>query len=127
MTGNGNVHAFSNDNDTETFFNLQQKISPKYGTENLKFYHFNARPHFQKDIKKYLETQNLKVIIHPTYSPDLALCDFNLKVIYKQRLSNHFDCERLSNQVTVMVSEIPEFEYRKDLNMWIEVMQASLK
>ena len=41
-----------------------------------------------------LETQNLKVITHRTYSPDLAFCDFDLKVIYKQRLSNHFDCER---------------------------------
>jgi hypothetical protein len=26
-----------------------------------------------------------------------------------------------------MVSEIPEFEYRKDLNKWIEIMQVSIK
>ena len=25
-----------------------------------------------------------------------------------------------------MVSEIPEFEYRKDLNKWIEIMQAEM-
>jgi hypothetical protein len=98
-----------------------------YGTKKLKFYHFNARPLVQKDVKKYLETKGLKVITHPTYSPDLALYDFDLKFIYKQRLSNHFDCERLSHQITVMVSEIPEFEYRKDLNKWIEIMQASIK
>ena len=98
-----------------------------YGAKNLKFYHFNARPHVQKQVKKYLETQSLKVITHPTYSPDLALFDFDLKVIYQQRLSNHFDCERLSTQITVMVSEIPEFEYRKDLNKWIEITQASIK
>ena len=61
-----------------------------------------------------LETQNLKVITHRTYSPDLAFCDFDLKVIYKQRLSNHFDCERKRDQITVIVSEIPEFEVRKD-------------
>ena len=59
--------------------------------------------------------------------PDLALCDFDLKVIYKQRLSCHFDCERSSDQITVMVSEIPEFEYRKDFNKRIEIMQASIK
>ncbi len=46
--------------------------------------------------------------------PDLALCDFDLKAIYKQRLSCHFDCERSSDQKTVMVSEIPDFEYRKE-------------
>ena len=40
---------------------------PLNGSKNLKFYHFNARPHVQKDVKKYLETQNLKVITHPTY------------------------------------------------------------
>jgi hypothetical protein len=86
-------------------------------------------------VKKYLETQTFKVITHPNYSPDLALCDFDLKVTYKQRLSNHFDCERLNDQITVMVSEIPEFvmvseipefEYRKDLNKWIEIMQAEM-
>ena len=26
-----------------------------------------------------------------------------------------------------MVSEIPEFELRKDLNKWIEIMQVSIK
>jgi hypothetical protein len=26
-----------------------------------------------------------------------------------------------------MVSEIPEFEFRKDLNKWIEITQASIK
>ena len=34
---------------------------PLNGSKNLKFYHFNARPHVQKDVKKYLETQNLVV------------------------------------------------------------------
>ena len=24
-----------------------------YGTKNLKLFHFNARPHVQKDVKKY--------------------------------------------------------------------------
>ncbi len=33
----------------------------------------------------------------------------------------------MSTQITEMVSEIPEFEYRKDLNKWIEIMQASIK
>jgi hypothetical protein len=98
-----------------------------YGTRNMKFFHFNTRPHVQKDVKKYLETQNLKVITHPLYSPDLALCDFDLSVLYKQRLSNHFDCERFSDRKTVMGSEIPEFEYRKDLNKRIEIMQACIK
>ena len=44
-----------------------------------------------------------------------------------QRLSNHFDCERLSGEITVIVSEIPEFEYRNDFNKWIGIMQTSIK
>ena len=33
----------------------------------------------------------------------------------------------MSTQITVMVSEIPVFEFRKDLNKWIEITQASIK
>ena len=100
---------------------------PMYGTKNLKFHHDNARPHVHKDVKKYLESQNLTVMSHPPYSPDLAPCDFWLNSYIKQRLSNHSSSESLSDQITEIVSSIPESEYRKTFNKWIERMQYCVK
>ena len=68
------------------------------------------------------QTQKIKVITHPTYSPDLALCDFDLLSYIKQRLSDHFS---LIDQITEKVSSIPESEYRKTFNKWIGIMQNS--
>ena len=79
-----------------------------YGTKNLKFHHDNARPHVHKDVKKYLESQNLTVMSHPPYSPDLAPCDVWLNSYIKQRLSNHSSSESLSDQITEIVSSIPD-------------------
>ena len=94
-----------------------------YGTKNLKFHHDNARPHVHKDVKKYLESQNLTVMSHPPYSPDFAPSHFWLNSYIKQRLSNHSSSESLSDQITEIVSSIPESEYRKTFNKWIERMQ----
>ena len=36
----------------------------------------NNQPHKEKIVKDYLEEQELQVLPHPPYSPDLAPCDF---------------------------------------------------
>ena len=64
---------------------------------------------------------------HPPYSADLAPCDFWLNSYIKQRLSNHSSSESLSDQITEIVSSIPESEYRKTFNKWIERMQYCVK
>jgi len=38
--------------------------------------HDNARPHVAKVVKKYLETLKWDVLLHPSYSPDIALSDY---------------------------------------------------
>ena len=52
-----------------------------YGTKDLKFHNDNARPQVHKDVKKYIETQNLKGVTHSPYAADLAPCDCDLKVL----------------------------------------------
>ena len=55
---------------------------PMYGTKNLKFHHDNARPHVHKDVKKYLESQNLTVMSQPYLTRQtLLLVIFGLIVI----------------------------------------------
>ena len=38
----------------------------------------NSRPHVAKLVKSYLETLQCGVLIHPSYSPDIAPSDFHL-------------------------------------------------
>ena len=73
-------------------------------------------------VKKYLEDQNFVAMDHPPYSPDHAPCDFWLFSYIKARLSNHTDSESLSAQITEIVSSIPESDYRKTFNKWLERM-----
>ena len=93
-----------------------------YGTKNLKFHRDNSWPQVHKDVKKYLESQNLTVMSHSPYSPDLAPCDFWLNSYINQRLSSHSRSESLSDQITEIVSSIPKSEYRKTFNKGIERM-----
>jgi len=58
---------------------------------------------FSKALKKVLLNP---VITYPPYSPDLALCNFDLIFLS----SDNFECERLSDEITVIVSKISEFE-----------------
>ena len=46
--------------------------------ERVILQHDNARPHVAKPLKTYLETLKWEVLLHPTYSPDIALSDYYL-------------------------------------------------
>ena len=106
----------------EPLVGTSKEKRPICGTRNLKFFHDNAKPHVHMSVKKYLEDQNFVVMDHPLYSPDLALCDFWLFSYIKARLSDHTGSESLSAQITEIVSSIPESEYRKTFNKWLERM-----
>ena len=81
---------------------------PTSGLKNMKILHDNAKPHVAKIVKKYLQDQNLAIIDHPPYSPDLAPSDFWLFDYLKQRLDSHSDVESLKSQIT----EGPHFGFK---------------
>ena len=64
---------------------------------------------------------------HPPYSPDLAASDFWLFNYIKQRLSDHTSVGSLNGQITEIVSSIPEKEYRKTFEKWLERMECCIK
>jgi histone-lysine N-methyltransferase SETMAR len=100
---------------------------PQCGTKNLKFHHDNARPHTHSSVIAYLERQNFTIMDHPPYSPDLAPSDFWLFNYIKQRLSDHTSVESLNREITEIVSSIPEKEYRKTFDKWLERMECCIK
>ena len=100
-----------------------KEIRPKSGLTNIKFHHDNAKPHVHSSVKKYLESQNLTIIRHPPYSPDLAPCDFWLFDYIKRHLIDQLDVQSLKNQITEVLQNIPKEEYLKAFQKWLERME----
>ena len=100
---------------------------PICGTKNIKFHHDNARPHIHSDVINYINRQDMVIMDHPPYSPDLAPSDFWLFNNIKERLSNHTNIESLSSEITKIVTAIPQKEYLKTFEKWIERMDCCIK
>ncbi|EFN83140.1 hypothetical protein EAI_11213, partial [Harpegnathos saltator] len=53
------------------------------------FYHDNIELHSSPLIHEFLVNHSLKVLEHPSYSPDLAPCDFGFFPLMKKKLKTH--------------------------------------
>jgi hypothetical protein len=53
-----------------------KKVRPKFGTKNLKLHHENVRPHVQRIVVGLIIEQEMTIMGHPLYFPDLAPFDF---------------------------------------------------
>jgi histone-lysine N-methyltransferase SETMAR len=98
---------------------------PKSGLRGMKLLHDNARAHDNKEVFQYLNDSGLRVMPHPSYSSDLAPCDFWLNDYIKRNLDDHEDADSLSLAVTELMNEIPQEEYRKTFRK-LERMQLCI-
>ena len=58
--------------------NVRRKRPQKWQIQNLIIHHDNAPAHRSFKVSQFLAKNNMTVIPHPPYSPDLAPCDFFL-------------------------------------------------
>ena len=100
---------------------------PKIGTKNLKLHHDNARPHIQNDVTSFLIEQDLEIIEHPPYSPDLAPCVFWLFDLIIENLVPVEDVESLYTSITSILAAKPQIEYKKLFDKWVERMELCIK
>ncbi|CAF3560046.1 unnamed protein product [Rotaria socialis] len=94
-----------------------------HGTRGIKIHHDNGRPHAHKNVSDYLESEELAIISHPHYSPNLSPCDFWLFDMIKDNLTNQEDSESLHNAVTDFMNSSNRNEYKKTFEKSIEMMQ----
>lgn len=102
-------------------------VRPKCGTKNLKLHHDNARPHVEGTVVDFIIEQDMTIMGHPPYSPDLAPCDFWLNSYIKDRLVEQPNVEALHASITELISSIPKNEYQKTFNKWVERMRLCIK
>ena len=76
-------------------------------------HHDNARVHQTKDIQIFLQEQGIMTI-------------FWLFGYLKRQLDSYSDSKSLQQAVTKAIRAIPQDEYRKTFNKWIERMQLCI-
>ena len=86
---------------------------PTTGVKDVLLKHDNASPHKAKIVKDYLEKQELQVLPHPPYSPNLAPCVLWLFPTLKERLAGRkfYRVQDLAKAVFSELRSIPKEDY----------------
>ena len=102
---------------------------PTTGIKDLLLHHDNASSHKAKIVKGYFEEQELQVLPHPPYSPDVAPCDFWLLPTLKECLAGR-KFHRMQDLAKAVFSElrrIPKDDYAAAMEKWIARLQTCIK
>jgi histone-lysine N-methyltransferase SETMAR len=91
-------------------------------------HHDNAAPHRAHVVTGFLELNNVEVIKHPPYSPDLAPADYFLFGRLTNALAGHHysSVNGLSSAIFQAMKSIPENEYRAAFDKWLIRMQRCI-
>ncbi|UYV84325.1 hypothetical protein LAZ67_X001847 [Cordylochernes scorpioides] len=82
-------------------------------------HHGNARPHTSAQTLDFLANSGVQLVTHPTYSPDLAPCDFFISKGVK------FDTDDETLQAFInAVNSIPEDDWCKCFDNWFSRMKS---
>jgi len=100
--------------------NVRRKRSQKWQNQNLIIHHDNAPAHRSFKVSPFLAKNNMTVIPHPPYSPDLAPCDFFLFPKLKLRTKGRrFDTiEEIQEESKRVLDTIPKREFQGCFQAW---------
>lgn len=92
-------------------------------------HHDNAAPHKAGIVTEYLNKERVKLLPHPPYSPDLALCDFYLFPKIKHELGGKSfnSVENLSRAIQAITEAIPKEEYYKSFQSWQDRLKKCIE
>jgi hypothetical protein len=65
---------------------IRRKRSHKWSSGTWLLHHDSAPCHAALSVREFLDKNSIRVISHPPYSPDLALCDFFIFLRLKSTL-----------------------------------------
>lgn len=103
-----------------------KKQRPISGVKGIKLLHDNAQPHVAEEVENFLREEGISEMPHPPYSPDLAPCDFWLFDYIKQNLPDQTNKSSLFKEVSKIVENIPEKEFKKTFDRLLERMQLCI-
>jgi len=100
--------------------NVRCKRPQKWQNQNLIIHHDNAPTHRSFKVSQFLAKNNMTVILHPPYSPDLAPCDFFLFPKLKLRMKGRrFDTiEEIQEKLQLVLDTIPKRDFQGCFQAW---------
>jgi len=100
--------------------NVRRKRPQKWQNQNLILHHDNVPAHGSFKLSQFLTKNNMTVVPHPPYSPDLAPCDFNLFPKMKlQMKGRRFDTiEEIQEESQRVLGTITKWDFQGCLQAW---------
>ena len=100
--------------------NVRRKRPKKWQNQNVIIHHDNAQAHRSFKVSQFLAKNNMTVIPHPPYSPDLAPCDFFLFPKLKLRMKGRrFDTiEEIQEESQRVLDTIPKRDFQGCFQAW---------
>jgi len=100
--------------------NVRRKKPQKWQNRNLIVHHDNAPAHSSFKVSQFLAKNNMTVIAHPPYSPDLAPCDLSLFPKLKLRMKGRrFDTtEEIQEESQRVLDTIPKSDFQRCFQAW---------
>ena len=91
----------------------ERVLRPSKGWSGVHLLHDNASSHKCEVVKSFLASEKVKVLNHPSYSPDLSPCDFFLFPRLKKMLSRNKYTSRssLGSAIYQCLQQIPKEDY----------------
>ncbi|CAF4698778.1 unnamed protein product, partial [Rotaria sp. Silwood2] len=74
----------------------------------------------------YLTEEDIIIMSHPPYSPDLAPCDYWLNDYIKRNLTDQPDEKSLARAVSKVMKKVPKEEFRKTFDKLLERMELCI-
>jgi len=100
--------------------NVRRKRPQKWQNQNLIINHDNAPAHRSFKVSQFLAKNNMTVVPHPSYSPDLAPCEFflfpKLKLRMKGRRFNTI--EEIQEESQRVLDTIPKRDVQGYFQAW---------
>ena len=100
--------------------NVRRKRLQKWQNQNLIIHHDNAPAHRSFKVSQFLAKNNMTVIPHPPYSPNLAPCDFCLFPKLKLWMKGQrFDTiEEVQEELQRVLDTIPKRDFQGCFQAW---------
>jgi len=108
--------------------NVRHKRPQKWQNQNLITHHDNAPAHRSFKVLQFLAKNNMTVIPHPPYSPNLAPCDFFLFPKLKlQMKGRRFDTiEEIQGESQRVLDTIPKRDFQECFQAWQKHWDSSI-
>jgi hypothetical protein len=99
---------------------VRRKRPERWRNQDWLLHHENAPAHSALSVQRFLAAENMTVVPHPPYSPDLAPCDFFLFPRMKSKLKGRRfqDVTEIQEQSLTVLHAIPKSQFQRCFQQW---------